>query len=549
MYAGYQEAASKFELLDMKRLGSVKARAAKAGLVLLSAVIQLCQKHLLPDCTIQSLEAITTASHAFETAPSVAIAAPTVAHNTAHEEDIGGYMPKHKTQAKQLLPVHLPACDLDVGERHSRYGLRDHMPAMLTEGPLATQLRAMQTWCMTTVQLDRKGRAISMRTWQNICEGISNFMGYLHKHGHVTQPLLHNFMTPLHYAAFMSFLRWRGTSAVHQQQQIGVARKVVEFMCSQGQDSLGNQQQRGSMLEWLSRLNKQLGKGTCAGKRDIGMLQEQGKWVHARQYLQLVEQAKQLAMQHITNMGEGAVTMGAARAVHDAALLSCMLGHLPPVRIYVLRTSVTPDYEGKCLEEGCVHGGQCHGNKVSWVDAQDKAALRVHWPHHKNNSRWGKAIAINLPASLNVMLVPYLKVFHGLLTTGPYVFVDMQGNPFTATSFGSYFNKALQQLQPGFPQVPPSLLRHVFVDERMSLDRVNGPTDRGAAHVMGNSTQQWAHSYDLAFDSREAQAAVDSMDVWRGGLMSNSTTDMRITVHNPAPSPDSEVEEGEVMAE
>lgn len=121
-----------------------------------------------------------------------------------------------------------------------------------------------------------------------------------------------------------------------------------------------------------------------------------------------------------------------------------------------------------------------------------------------------------MPASLNQLMVPFFtQGHHALLTDSPYVFVDMMGRPLTHITFGTYFHKMTRTLQPDFPQLAPSLLRHVFVDERMSKRRVEGPDDRGAAHVMGNSERQWHDSYDLKFDTREAQAAVDAMDTWR----------------------------------
>ena len=58
----------------------------------------------------------------------------------------------------------------------------------------------------------------------------------------------------------------------------------------------------------------------------------------------------------------------AARAVHNAALLCSMLGHLPPVRLYVLRKSAHPDYSGPCQDDACLSPGTCPGNKLTWVD-------------------------------------------------------------------------------------------------------------------------------------------------------------------------------------
>lgn len=89
----------------------------------------------------------------------------------------------------------------------------------------------------------------------------------------------------------------------------------------------------------------------------------------------------------------------------------------------------------------------------------------------------------------------------------------------TKTSMSSYFHSMLSRMDPSFPRIPPSLLRHIFVDERRSRQRVEGPDDAAAAQVMGNSTQAWSRNYDLHFDVREAQAAVDAMQTWRQHLL------------------------------
>ena len=75
-----------------------------------------------------------------------------------------------------------------------------------------------------------------------------------------------------------------------------------------------------------------------------------------------------------------------------------------------------------------------------------------------------------------------------------------------------------QQMDTSFLRIPPSQLRHIFVDERRSRQRVEGPDDAAAAQVMGNSTQASSKIYDLHFDVREAQAAVDAMQTWRQHL-------------------------------
>jgi hypothetical protein len=63
------------------------------------------------------------------------------------------------------------------------------------------------------------------------------------------------------------------------------------------------------------------------------------------------------------------------------------------------------------------------------------------------------------------------------------------------------------------------VLRHIFVEERMSNERVDGPQDKGASMVMGHSLKMWGSHYDTQYHGREAQNAVDGMDRWRDNLI------------------------------
>jgi hypothetical protein len=63
-------------------------------------------------------------------------------------------------------------------------------------------------------------------------------------------------------------------------------------------------------------------------------------------------------------------------------------------------------------------------------------------------------------------------------------------------------------------------MRHVFVGERRSNTRVEGgPTDKGAAILMGHNVLMWDRIYDRAFKGRETQNAVNAMASWRSELL------------------------------
>ena len=75
------------------------------------------------------------------------------------------------------------------------------------------------------------------------------------------------------------------------------------------------------------------------------------------------------------------------------------------------------------------------------------------------------------------------------LTDSPFAFVDLGRRALTKTSMSSWFHSMLSRMDPSFPRIPASLLRHIIADERRSRQMVEGPDVAAAVQVMGNSTQ------------------------------------------------------------
>ena len=134
------------------------------------------------------------------------------------------------------------------------------------------------------------------------------------------------------------------------------------------------------------------------------------------------------------------------------------------------------------------------------------------------------------------------------LQASPYMFVDKNGQAFEDCTFTTYWYGLLRRL--GCKQAfPPSWLRHIFVDERRSKARVEGPSDVGASQVMGNSVAQWDKTYDLEYDSRNAQEAVNAMDKWRGCLLGDVKQGGEPSLSSSCLGPREEVEEAEIVIE
>ena len=98
------------------------------------------------------------------------------------------------------------------------------------------------------------------------------------------------------------------------------------------------------------------------------------------------------------------------------------------------------------------------------------------------------------------------------------VFMSLRGKRFSSSSsFTTYWQQHMASK--GGPPLDPSTCRQVLVVERMFEGAAAGPSDRGAAMVMGHSVKQWLDSYNLKFHPRLAQNAVDAMQVQTADML------------------------------
>lgn len=220
----------------------------------------------------------------------------------------------------------------------------------------------------------------------------------------------------------------------------------------------------------------------------------------------------------------------AAQNVHDAVLTAAVLTHLPPSRLSCIRSMIAPDSLSPCTHPDCKRP-KCQGNKL-FIVSRSPLKMRIHFPHHKNERKWQKAvIAFDVPTELAEMLFLYLEGPRKVLLqaelmaeeTCDTVFMDKRCRPFTSVTFCLYWQNFMRSQ--GGPALPPSKCRHVFATERCSDDAAPGPSDRGAAMVMGHSTRQWFDWYDVKFHARLAQHAVDAMTLWRNAIMQDAASE------------------------
>lgn len=265
-------------------------------------------------------------------------------------------------------------------------------------------------------------------------------------------------------------------------------------------------------------------------KATVLELAEDGKWMDAPDLLRLIITAREDVEAAIMTDG---LDCTSARELHDVAMASTMFGYLPPMRTGSICSLLHPDYKGPCLFPDCMRPN-CHGNRLSFL-SRDPLKIQLQLVHHKNQSSWEHTpIQFQIPEELANLLAMWLDQGHKELCSDlllcedppcPHVFMNREGRGYTPNSLGKWWRPWVKK-HGGAAALPPSMCRHIFVDERRSDSRAQGPTDKGAAMAMGNSERAWDAHYEKQrhFHSRDCQAAVSAMDVWRDSLLGGGST-------------------------
>ena len=415
------------------------------------------------------------------------------------------------------LPTTLPDNIVPARSLNKHYGLPTWL---LAAQPLAAQIEQLHSWCTEPINLSRDGAPLSDRTWQNILQSITCFLGFCHFYLSIEAPCLQEFSEAEHYVLFIAFLMAKDLSILSLVQHISHARKVLLFQ-EQSAHGVAAAARLARVALWLQQLRAQLVCSIPRKRRAPDELEEEGAWMAPPELVSLFERLRVAALQALPAPGQ-MCTINGARLLHDACMTSCMFGYLPPIRLFCIRSMQVPTQD-TCLKMECGGSRGCKGNRLA---VRQGGQLWLDLPHHKNQDRWhADPIILRLPAELAHLMHCYLQQGHCVLFPQglPYMFGDSRnGKHFdTPSAFHYYFSVLLKRLGAS-AVIPPSRMRHIFVDERRSLDAAPGPSNAGAATVMGNSVQEWDRSYDLDMRRRESQAAVDSMPAWREAMLERS---------------------------
>ena len=525
-------AATPEERQALYRLGAVQPRAHSANLVSLATAVSALRRLKASDTLIGRLETLEQAQQAPSAAGpggSTNMISPTLA-----------------PPQPAALPTGLPVCSVPADKLHKRCGLLTVCPRALTDPSLSGQLRAFTDWSTAPVQLNRQGYGpVSTRTLENQMEHIYLFLGYAYQHLGYRQPMLDSFANCDALACYASFMLAKKASINTMSNNLSTARKVAQWLRAHAEPSRAAELK--GVLSWMEDLKLNLVRAVPRKRKDPVTLQEQAQWASAAEVLQLVNMLAEASQSPAVQQNH---TPANARTVHDACLLACMFGYMPPLRLFCLRTLALPSHplppQGRCLDPDC-SDEQCLGNRLMFVGKQ----LKVHLSHHKNVKRWnGLPITFHMPSELLELLQPHFEWAHALCAEDPdepHVFLHKSGCPFkSASQLTTAFHALMKQLGSA-AHFPPTQLRHIFVDERRGRDRVEGPDDVAAAQVMGTSKAQWDKSYDLLYGRREAQAAVDAMAAWRSQLLAGrsrvppaAAAVLQAITAGPSGSPDSD---------
>ena len=141
----------------------------------------------------------------------------------------------------------------------------------------------------------------------------------------------------------------------------------------------------------------------------------------------------------------GHATNDSIRGIHDATMLCCMFGWVPPMRVSMLISLMKPHQKHQCLEPSCI----CPGN---YLHHESPTQLAVSWHHHKTaRKQGGGAISYVLPQELNTMFNVLLdrvnrKYLESKEQVDRTVFLSPTGRELSMSTWGHYFDKLVTKI-------------------------------------------------------------------------------------------------------
>ena len=227
-----------------------------------------------------------------------------------------------------------------------------------------------------------------------------------------------------------------------------VAKNVADYFMAKvdAEQSGSHPAQKGQLIQyqnWLQALRSQV----CEYLPQCGYTLSDPALIEATDLLKLLIAFKDSSWAaYQADMTQyGHARCDSIRDLHDATMLCCMFGWLPPMRVSMLITLLMPHVKHQCLQPNCT----CTGNFLSH---QSTSQLAVNWHHHKTaRKQGGLPITYALPEELNTMFHILLEPSNRRLLASKEqadrtVFLSPTGRDLTMGTWGHYFDKVTSKI-------------------------------------------------------------------------------------------------------
>ncbi len=427
-----------------------------------------------------------------------------------------------KLKSKNDLPKNLPENTIDSKHFNKKYPLHWVAPEVYNSTEFKIEKENFEKWATDHFRFDRTSKMNKEATIESHMKRILQYLGFVFMFCGVAVPALLCYLNVWFFARFISFLMAKSQkSRLYLKNHIVTAEKVCNYIsCRWGSNESRATIETTSNLvqEWLQNFHKQVlvAPSLAPEPTDVDVLKKLGKWIDANKLLAIINKRKTKVEKRLARGKHEKDDRKMAGRVQETLIAALMFGWGGPFRPSSIFFLLRPDYKGPCTNKSCGKKN-CPGNRIQWLDSTHEKIKVGPWFHHKTESDVGEGAAITL-TELSLLFDYHIKYGRRVLSTKkdlPYIFVSPSGRAFNSSSFCTYFQNTLSRWTNGELKIPPSFLKHIFVDERRSTNAAPGPKEQCSARVMGNSTKQWDEKYDKNKKKREAQQHVDGLKAWR----------------------------------
>jgi hypothetical protein len=469
----------------------------------------------------------------------------------------------------RLAPGGLDAAAARLGATQglngSRFGLKkDDVPAGLGQ-EIALLVETAQDKGVNLLRSGVFTTALADSTVDRLVKDVLKYMGYLQniRRWGSAQLSLVAFNSMTCFFDYIEFLVDRGVETTELKKQTKLAMSINEFMCNlltlRGSGAATGEYK--GAVEQLSKLQAELGS---RDRREKGTkIREEVKLPTASQAMAFVERVMDKALDQSqewlkTVEQEASAAAGAGGAgpstqasvlpyqlsslVRDAAMLGMAVGHVGlTVRIKAIRTVKDPKFSATVCTDTTCTSAACKGNIVDItfpdelvddIDDSDTPECRLLLPHHKNSNRGIAMPTVPITSSKLCKLLgtwtkhgrPRFEDMAKEIQPGwkdpETLFISAQGKSFQGLT--AWYKSVHETHNAPYPYLPINTYRKVFVADRLENPDRPGPSNEGAAIIMGNSVRQWQASYWPNKQQKLAHGAAADMEVYRQGLLADA---------------------------